>query len=275
VGNAVSVRFTVHNRSRRPVTVSLWVFSTWLVLHAGDGTTYDTRVPYQSFPGIPPPFPRKLPPGATLHLGPVAVPVRWSGPLVITPGCLGVKLHSLRVQVAGPWPSPSPSTAIGEVAAAAGNLFDHCLPTTSGVPVDGQIYPPSGTAPAMDARCSISISSEGTFLVAQALVLIPPGLSGVQIYQPYETLWPVGDPFSGLASPPPYEAIAWQFVVTRARAIPVAASTMLATNSSTHIAPLFSWNGTKWQAAGDSCGGGLFSWGGRWPDVEFISACSA
>jgi hypothetical protein len=273
-GHAVTVGFTLHNRSRRAVQVPLWVFTTSYVLHAADGTSYDTRAPYESFPGIPPPFPKKVRPGATLHLRPTGVTVRWGGRLLITPRCLGTTLHRLPVQVTGPWPAPSPSIAIGEVVAVAGHLFDHCLPQTPGVPVDGQIYPPSGNAPPMDARCSISVGSEGTFLVAQALVLIPPGLSGVQIYDPYETLWPIGNAFGGPAISPPYEAIAWEFVVTRERATPVAAATVVATSSSSKTAPLFSWNGTKWEQGGDSCGGRSFSWGGTSPDIEFISACS-
>jgi len=277
VGHAVTVRFTLHNRSRRPVKVYLGVFSTWLLLDAADGTRYDTRAPLEALPGIPPPIARRIRSGATVHLGPVAVPVRWNGPLLITPGCLGTKLHTLRVQVAGPWPSPHPSAAVGEVVAAAGHLLDNCLPQAPGVPVDGQIDPPSGNAQPMDAQCSISISSEGTFLVAQVLVLIPPDLSGVQIYQPYETLWPIDKPVPApLASTPPYEAIAWEFVVTRDGAIPVAASTISATSSSGKTVPFFDWNGKGWQQDGTStCGGESFAGGGTGPEIEFIAACSS
>jgi hypothetical protein len=128
----------------------------------------------------------------------------------------------------------------------------------------------------MDARCSISISSEGAFLVAQALVLIPPGLSGVQIYQPYETLWPIGNPFAVFAIPPPYEAIAWEFVVTRERAIPVDSATIAGTKTSAQVAPYFHWNGAGWQRDdANTCGGGLISGGSTGPDIEFISACPA
>jgi hypothetical protein len=252
VGHKVTVRFTLHNRSKHPVAVSLWVLNTGFVLDAPDGTRYDTNAPYESFPGIPPPTRKKIPAGATWHFRAISVRVRWRGPLRITPGCLGAKLRPLRVQVAGPWPSPSPSAAVDEVVAAAGHLLDNCRPQTPGVPVDGQIDPPGDDVPPMDARCSISISSEGTFLVAQVLVLIPHGLQGVQIYEPYETLWPIDNPFAGPpGSSPPYEAIAWELVVTRDRAIPVAAATMTAT-----------CNGLR-----------SFAWGGTKPDIEPISAC--
>jgi hypothetical protein len=178
------------------------------------------------------------------------------------------------VHVNAPWPRPDQSAAVDEVVAASRHLLDHCRPQTPGFPVSGQIDPPSGNAPPLNAQCSLSISREGTFLVAQVLVLSPPGLAGVQIFQPYETLWsqfPLG-----LTSSPPYEAIAWEFVVTRDKAIPVAAATLTASNSSSQLVPFFTWNGSGWTAGGTaSCGGTGFAWGGRGPDLDFISACSA
>lgn len=274
-GDAVSVQFTLHNRSKRAVKVSLWVFSTGLVLKAADGTTYDTSAPFQAFPGIPPPIPRKLRRGATWRLGPESVPVRWPGPLQLTPECLGKPLPGLRVAVVTPWPRPDESAAVGEVVAAAGHLLDRCRPQAPGVAVDGQIDPPSGSAPPMDAQCSVSLGWNGNILVAQALVLIPPGLPNVQIFQPYETLWPISQ-FLPLATSPPYEAIAWEFVVNRDRAIPVAAASLAASNDSGRSAPFFSWNGTGWEQEGEgSCGGTVFAPGGIGPVVEFISACPA
>lgn len=274
VGHAVRVKFTLHNLSKHSVTVSSGTFSTELLLKAADGTTYDTSKPYQALPGIPPPVPRKLRAGATWHLRTASVPVRWRGPLLLTPECLGKALPVLRVVVTAPMLRPDENTAVGEVVAAAGHLLDHCRPHIPGVAVDGQIDAPSGNAPPMDAQCSISLSWDGNFLVAQALVLTPPGLPGVQVYQPYETLWPITQ-LLPLASTPPYEAIAWQFVVTRAGAIPVAASSLAATNSSGHSAPSFYWDGTGWKLRGESsCGGTGFAWGGTGPDIEFVSACA-
>lgn len=273
-GSAVRVKFTLHNVSKRSVKVSLGVFSAGFVLKAADGTTYDTSAPYESLPGIPPPIPKKLRGRGTLRLGTEAVHVRWLGPLQITPQCLGKALPVLHVRVATPWPGPSESAAVGEVVAAAGHLLDHCRPVTPGVAVNGQIYPPSGTAPPMDAQCSLTLSRAGRFLDAQVLVLTPPGLAGVQIYQPYETLWPITH-ILPLASSPPYEAIAWEFVVTRDGATPVAASSIAASNDSDQMAPSFYWDGVSWRSEGEStCGGTGFAWGGSGPDIEFISACS-
>ena len=272
-GQALSVRFALRNLTKHQVKVSLWVFSTGLVITAADGTTYNTGAPLAALPGIPPPIPSKIRPRATKSLGRLRVPVRWSGPLQVTPNCEGKPLRVLRVAVAAPWPRPAASAVAGDVVAAAGHLLDHCRPQTPGVAVYGQIEPPSGSAPPMDAECSLSISSEGTFWVAQVLVLIPPGLAGVQIFQPYETLWPITR-LVPLTSPPPYEAIAWEFVVTRAGATPVAAATLAATTRSGQGAPSFSWNDGSWKQDGTiSCGATGFAWGGTGPTIEFISAC--
>lgn len=137
VGHAVSVKYTVHNVSKRSVTIMLWQFSSGFTLNSPDGTTYDTGAPYEALPGIPPPERVKLRPGATRRLGTQIAFVRWTGPLQITPECLGKPLPVLRVAVAVPWPGPAESAAIGEVATAAGHLLDNCLPQTPGVPVDG------------------------------------------------------------------------------------------------------------------------------------------
>ncbi len=107
-------------------------------------------------------------------------------------------------------------------------------------------------------------------------MLVPAGLPGVQIFQPYELLWPNGSPLSAvsLTAAPPYEAIAWEFVVTRDKATPVAASTLTASSATGKSAPSFAWNSKGWQSQGaESCGGTGFAYGGTGPDLEFISAC--
>jgi hypothetical protein len=265
----------LHNVSKRAVKYSRWLESGSVVLRAPDGTTYDPNALYLPLPGIPPPLPARIRRGAKVLLRRVAIPVRWRGPLELTPECLGKELPVLRVRVGSPGPPADQSAAIAEVVAASGHLLDHCLPQTPGFPVNGQIDPPSGNAPPLNAECSLSLSSEGSFLVAQVLVLTPPGLTGVQIFQPYETLWPNGQ-FVGLASAPPYEAIAWAFVVTREKAVPVAAASLTATNPSSQVVPLFEWNGSGWRQTGTySCGGGSVSAGGMAPELDFISTCQS
>jgi hypothetical protein len=274
VGQTLTVRFAVHNVSRRAVKVALWFFDPAFVVRAADGTVYDPTQLYRNFPGLPPPRPGKLRGGATLHDS-LDVTVRWRGPYQITPTCLGKTLPALQVGGVAAWPGPDQSTAVAQVVAAAGHLLDHCRPQTSGVAVKGQIDPPSGTAPPLDAQCSVTISPDGPFLLAQVLVLTPLGLTGVQIYQPYELLWPLGPPPATEASAPPYEAIAWEFVVTREQAIPVAASSVAATKqSSSESVPSFDWSASGWQPGpSGSCGGTGFAWGGAAPEVEFISTC--
>jgi hypothetical protein len=121
--------------------------------------------------------------------------------------------------------------------------------------------PPAGSAPPMSAQCSVSISSEGGFWVAQVLVLVPPGLPGVRVFQPYETLWPASR-FVPLASGPPYAAIAWEFVLTRDGAMPVAASPLVASKDSPQTAPFFDWDGMSWRLDGTgTCGGTGFASG--------------
>lgn len=272
-GDAVTVRLLLHNVSKRAVKYSRSVFDASVVLRAADGTTYDPDALYTGLPGIPPPIPAKIGRGANVLLKRVAIPVRWRGPLELTPACLGKELPALEVRVAAPGPPADQNAAIAEVAAASGHLLDHCLPQTPGFPVNGQIDPPVPNVPPLPSECSISLSSEGSFLTAQVLVLSPPGLSGVQIFQPYETLWPNGQ-FVGLASPPPYEAIAWEFVVSREKATPVASASLTATNASNQVVPFFDWNGSGWRQSGSySCGGGGFSAGGRGPEIAFISTC--
>ena len=274
-GDAVTVRLVLHNISKRAVTFRRGVFSASVVVRTADGTVYDPNAIYAGLPGIPPPILARIGRGANVLLRRVAIPVRWRGPLELTPECLGKELPALEVRVAAPGPPADQSAAIAEVVAASGHLLDHCLPQTPGFPVDGKIDAPVSNVPPLPAECSISLSSEGSFLTAQVLVLSPPGLSGVQIFQPYETLWPNGQ-FVGLTSPPPYEAVAWEFVVTREKATPVAAATLSATNSSSQMVPTFDWDGSGWRQSGSfSCGATGFSSGGRGPELDFISTCQS
>jgi hypothetical protein len=268
-GHDLNVRLALRNVSRRAVKAS---YDAGYVLKAADGTTYYPDGAIAGFPR-PPAIPQTLRAGATVASD-VGVSVRWRGPLAVTPECQGKTLRALHVGVVAPWPGPAQDTAVAQVVAAAGHLLDHCRPQEPGVPVDGQIYPPSGTAAPMDARCSISISSAGRFLVAQVLVLTPPGLQGVQIYQPYVTLWQVGGPFSQPTSPF-FQAIAWEFVVTRERAIPVAASSMSQSTRSTKSQPIWDWSGTGFGPEGSlNCGGGVITVG-TGPELDFVSACPA
>jgi hypothetical protein len=271
-GQDVSVKFTLHNRSKR----SAQVFAApWLVVEAADGTTYDTRVPLRDLPGPPRSGTATIRPGVTKSIGRVEVAVRWKGPLRITAGCGRRALPPLHVAVLSPGPLPDGSTAVSEVVAAAGHMLDHCRPQTPGVPVDGRLDAPAGaTAPPMTAQCSVSLTPEGSFWDAQVLVLIPPGLQGVTIQQPYEFF---GPPIAFESAPPPFEAIAWEDAVTSEGAVSVAATLADAVDSSPtgQMAPSYTWNGTAWVLTGTAlCGFHGGAWGPD-PTVEFISVCSS
>jgi hypothetical protein len=155
-------------------------------------------------------------------------------------------------------------TAIADVVAAAGHLFDHCRPRQPGAAVVGRIDPPSGNAPPLRARCSVRFRHERGFWVAQALVVTPPGREGVRVSPPYERLSP-----SNLTRP--YEAIAWEFVVTRDGATTVDGSERDATRPSARMAPSWTWTGSHWEGPGGAGCGGV---GMSGLTVEFISVCS-
>jgi hypothetical protein len=240
-----------------------------LVVRAADGTTYDTRVPLRNEIGpliaAPP-----IAPGTTKKVVWVGkyLRVRWRGPLRVTPGCGTTALPSLTVAVEAPGPPANERTAVAEVVAASGHLLDHCRPERAGVAVQGQIYPPTGSTPRMSASCSVSLHPEGQFLVAQVLIASPRGIDHARVNQPYEEL--------SVHHASPYEVVAWQFVVTKKGATPVAATEVDATKASNRMAPNWSWtsSGVRQLGSGSSrCGGSGESWGGANPSVEFISAC--
>jgi hypothetical protein len=107
----------------------------------------------------------------------------------------------------------------------------------------------------MPATCSITLQPEGDFVAAQVLILSPPGLAGVTVKPPYDE--PIGLQHKAAA-----EVVAWDFVVTRDRAVPV--------YSNLHMqwpeGPLglgsavgqieFDWTGSEWvkQGRGYECG---------------------
>jgi hypothetical protein len=270
-GHDLGVVFRFHNVSKRTVKVELAYGGMWVLIKSPDGTTYDSRVPLEDVPGpyIPP---TPIAPGATKTEPLPTLRVRWGGPLRITPGCGLSALHPVRVAVASPGLPASDSAAVKKVVAATGHLLDHCRPSTSGVSVVGQIDPPSGNAPPLQARCSVSLRPERGFDVAQVLIVTPPNLRGVHVEEPYGSL-------SGpTAQNRNAEAIAWQFVVTRHGATSVNAADQYTTVSADPAAPTWTWTGSAWQkwmsggspCNGDSNGGGSVDG----PDLAFVSACT-
>jgi hypothetical protein len=265
-GSSLGLTFAVRNVSTHPVKVVLASGGLWLVVRAADGTKYDTRVPLEHELG-PVPFPTTIRPGATKNVAFIGkyLHVRWRGPLRITPGCEKTALPALRVGVTSPG-RPAESAAVADVVAASGHLLDRCRPERAGVAVQGKIDPPSGNAPSMRAMCGVRIKHEGRFLVAQALIASRLAVGELHVAQPYEEL--------SVHHASPFEAIAWEFVVTKDGATPVAASEADATRAANRMAPDWDWTGSQWQGPGGSrCGGTGSSEGGFGASITFISVC--
>lgn len=265
-GHEIDLRFALHNVSGSSVRAPVVDGSVWLVVESPDGTTYNTRTAESAEGSLGGPYrpPVEIPSGATASMVSPRVSVRWQGPLRIMPGCEKKTLPPLHVKVAAPGPPPDDQTAIAEVVAATGHLLDHCRPGEPGVAVEGRIDAPDGSGDSMDARCSVTLHSEGRFLVAQVLVLIPPNMQGVRVREPYETL-------SFPKQPPPYEALAWELVVTRDGAVTVAGFNRDATRAADRMAPEWTWSGSGWGRPGSArCGYEGISGG---PALDLISAC--
>ncbi len=269
VGDELGISFAFHNVSSKTVKEYLGEYGGfWAVVRSPDGTTYDTRVPLEniSTPYLPP---TPIAPGATKTETLRDLRVRWDGPLRVTPGCGLSALHPVRVAVTSPGLPASETAAVSEVVAATGHLLDHCRPRTSGVSVVGRIDPPTGNAPPMQSRCSVTLRRGRGFYAAQVLIATPPNLRGVHVAPPYEALSAAYVPHHNT------EAIAWEFVVTRHGATSVNSASSDTTRPGGGLFRSWDWTRSKWQEGdrslcGGSDGGGL---GVNGPNVVFVSAC--
>lgn len=269
VGDELGVSVAFHNLSKGTVDVQPAYGGTWVVVTSPDGTTYDTRIPWENASG-PPPASIPLQPGATAtrHLVP-GLHVRWEGPLRITPGCDVSAAPPVRVAVNSPGLPASATEAVNDVVAATGHLLDHCRPSAPGVSVVGRIEPPSGDAPPLEARCSVSLRRGRGFDVAQVLVVTPPDLRGVHAQEPYETLTRTTVRHGNT------QALAWEFIVTRDGATSVSSANYETTRPGGRMAPNWFWTSSGPKTSGDfRCGGsGGGSGSANGPDVAFISLC--
>jgi hypothetical protein len=195
-------------------------------------------------------------------------------------------LRTIPVHVTSPGLPTSGSQAISEVVGAAGHFLDHCRPRATGVAVVGRIDPPSGDAPPLHARCSVSLRREPGFYLAQVLVVTPPRLQGVVHLkqQPYNEVSILGAPLRTNV-----EGIAWEFVVTQRAATSVDWAVSLHDLGGGGTAPDGIWSSAGWrQSAWENCGGsgsgsagsakagwsGAFTGSGsNGPGVEFVSDC--
>lgn len=285
VGRQLGLVFRFHNVSTRTAKVPFRPGTPWVLIRDSDRKTYDSRdsEDVRIGPDLvnwrvgPTGWNAPIRPGATMTMR-VPIPIRWHGPLRITPGCLTSALPALPVDVASPGRPATPGRAISEVVTAAGHLLDHCRPRASGVAVVGRIDPPSGNAPPMHARCSVTLRRERGFYLAQVLVVTPPNFDGVHVVQqPYEEIsFP-----NGVSDSTRYiEAIAWEFVVTRRGATSVdSASAGWTKKGEGGSVPEGVWTRAGWRRATDQspCGFGFSGRAGEFgasgPYVLFVSVC--
>ena len=286
VGQQIGFVFRFHNVSTRTAKVFLQPGSPWVRVSDPDRKAYDSRdfVNWRVGPtgSITP-----IRPGATMTER-LRLPVRWQGPLRVTPGCTTTALRTIPVDVTSPGLPTSRGHAISEVVAAAGHLLDHCRPRTSAVAVVGRIDPPRGDAPPLQARCSVILRRERGYYLAQVLVVTPPNLRGVHLVQrPYEEISiPNVESKTGpcCGSTRDAEAVAWEFVVTRRGATSVDSNSVATTLAGGSAIPEGIWTSAGWprpSSGSYSCGGslgsglgGLGAWNGvRGPDVAFVSVC--
>ena len=269
VGDELGVSIRFHNVSQHPVDVHPGYGGMWVIVTSPDGTTYDTRVPWENTFG-PAPAPIPLVPGATAtrHLLP-GLRVRWAGPLRVTPGCDISAAPPVRIAVTSPGLPESATAAVNDVVAATGHLLDNCRPSKPGVAVVGRIDPPSGDAPPLQARCSINLQKRRGFYDAQVLVLTPPDLQGVRVEQPYEAL--TGTTVRNENT----QALAWEFIVTRNGATSVSSANYATTRSGDGMAPIWSRSGSGPKESRDLRCGVSFGRSGdaNGPDVTFVSVC--
>lgn len=265
-GQALKVSLRYDNLTDRRVTVDPAYGGTWVVVKSADGTTYDTRIPLEN---------STIPPrGREVALAPKAsatshllqdLRVRWEEPLRVTAGCGTFSAPPIRVAVSSPGAPASPKDAVAAVVSATGHLLDHCRPSSPGVAVPGRIDAPDHRVPPLAVHCSVSLQTKKGFDLAQ--VLVASSLRPVPVDPLYEQI-------TGPPSGPNQIAVAWQFVVTKNGATPVAAAHFERSTGRGH-APDWTWSpsGPGTHSSGDNICGSAGGGGGLSPIVEFVSAC--
>lgn len=268
IGHELDVSIKFENVSKRAVSVQPAYGGMWVAVKSSDGTTYDTRVPWENASG-PPPAAIPLQPGATAtrHLL-SQLRVRWAGPLRVTPGCDISAAPAVPVAVTSPGRPVGAKAALDDVVAATGHLLDHCRPASPGVAVTGRIDAPQQSAPPLQTRCSITLHAEQGFDVAQVLVTTTAESPHVHLDELYEQFTPLGRSGNAMAA-------AWQFVVTKDGATSVASADFESSRGSGRV-PEWQWTSTgPGDQAGSTICGSTGGGGGSdlGPFVEFVSAC--
>lgn len=267
VGRPLTVTFAITNVSKGPRSIQLgYPEDASFAIRSPDGETYDTGRPTGPQPNFGIASPVGLRPGQTVRRR-RSLPVRWRGPLRVTPSVDGARLPALHIGVTTPGRAPTERAAIASVVAAT-TLLDHCRPHEAGLAVSGRIESPEHGVPPQSARCSITLRRHRGFVVAHVRVVVP-----------QRRRWSAGSSFGHNS-----ESIDWDLVVTRRGATSIdsisyfdsrgCASKGCRGKPVTAYAPGWLWtaSGTK-PGIGLPCGTGTAAHQVAGPMVVFVSAC--
>jgi hypothetical protein len=195
--------------------VDVYPYGDTLLIRGADGAEYDTfKGSSWAISAGPIAKPIVVQPGSRYSSDPSELPVRWEGPLTITPRCQGNELPPLTIAVADPGPTPSAQDALSRSAQAT-QIFRECMPNQDGSSVVGTISPPDGAGfDPITTRCWAQIQRyEGFATVTFAFVspLSAPAEPLTQYW--FDLRIPEGAV--------PAEVSQWTFVVTADRVLSV------------------------------------------------------
>jgi hypothetical protein len=266
-GEQLPLTIEIQNTSAADVEVT--PFPADVSVKAGDGTVWDTATLTQGSIGGGFILPKNLSPGEQKELLVPPLAVQFSGPLAVTPTCLGAAMAPMPVEVSDLGQAPTPNEAVATAVTASSGLFGPCAPTATHS-ATGTIVAPSEATMTMEVRCSAQVVTETGFDVVTLVMSTPSDKPAPQIP-------------TGIVTPPELaagsgaaETLLWRFVVTGTDASPVGSSTHFRTKAADAMDSQFIISAKGWRPGGASgCGGdGIVSGGdGRTVTISFYNAC--
>ncbi len=266
-GEQLPLTIEIQNTSAADVEVT--PFPADVSVKAGDGTVWDTATLTQGSMGGGFILPKNLSPGEQKELLVPPLAVQFSGPLAVTPTCLGAAMAPMPVEVSDLGQAPTPDEAVATAVTASSGLFGPCAPTATHS-ATGTIVAPSEATMTMEVRCSAQVVTETGFDVVTLVMSTPSDKPAPQIP-------------TGIVTPPELaagsgaaETLVWRFVVTGTDVFPVGSSTHFRTKAADAMDSQFIISARGWRPGGASgCGGdGIVSGGdGRTVTISFYNAC--
>jgi hypothetical protein len=271
-GALLDVSYTLENTSDKPVKVTGFPPSYPMVVHAADGSAWDTAdLMSHSWP-----YPRgeSLPPGATRSIDAkdlTPLYVQFPGPFSVTPTCEGQQLDPLQIELGASAITPSPSNAISRAAGPTSGLFDRCVPEAD-QPAIGLIGPPPGSdLSPFEARCSADVETWNGFSVVTFIIVAPIDVGPITVPPGLITPWELPSPVAHSNG----EVVVWRFVVPgEGAAISVGSAARVESARSSGYERLFDVSSSGWHGDGASrCGGSGFDGGSASATVVFLDEC--